>query len=96
LQGLSGQNIFNEDKTSLQSLTRAAIMSLFEGGMDKVDLVITLFEVVVVLLGVVGLPILTKMMTTWHTVYIRPRSVSQYTRDVYGVWHSADFIGKSN
>lgn len=35
-------------------------MSLFEGGMDEVDLVTTLFEVEVVLLGVVGLPILKK------------------------------------
>jgi len=36
-------------------------MSLFEGGVDEVDLVTTLFEVVVVvLLGVVGLPILKK------------------------------------
>lgn len=52
-------------------------MSLFEGGMDEVDLVMILLEVVVVLLGVVGLPILTKMITTWHTVYIIPRSVSQ-------------------
>jgi hypothetical protein len=51
-------------KTSRRSLSRAAIISLYEGGMDEVDLVITLFEVVVVLLGVVDLPILKKMMTT--------------------------------
>lgn len=57
-------------------------MSLFEGGMDEVDLVVTLFEVVVVLLGVVGLPILTKMMTTWHTVYIG-REVEVNTHAMY-------------
>lgn len=36
------------DTTSPRSLSRAAIMSLFEGGMDEVDLVTTLCEVVVV------------------------------------------------
>jgi len=61
LQGLSGRNIFIcRYTTSPRSLSRAAIMSLLEGGMDEVDLVTTLFEVVVVLLGVVGLPILKK------------------------------------
>jgi len=71
-------------------------MSLFEGGIFEVDLVTTLFEVVAVLLLVVGLPILNKNYYLAHSVYNTEKCPSIHTRCIYRVRHSADVIGKSS
>lgn len=69
-------------------------MSLFEGGMDELDLVTTLFRVVV-LLGVVYLPILKKNDDYLaQSVYKTGKYKSIHMRCIYRVQCSKDLIGK--